>query len=117
MELKFVRQFAPLSLMLLFAGCGTQPVDVVDLNKVIDALVAVLDEGKKPADPGLAQGGEANIAAAAGSAEVTSTAEIEAIEPSKQNPALEAEFLTKFASKLNEVKAMNGPVGVSMSAG
>jgi hypothetical protein len=92
MELRLLRQFAPLSLILLFAGCGTQPVDVVDLNKVVDALVAVLDEGKKPADPGLAQGGEANIAAATGSAEVTSTAEIEAIEPSKQNPRWRPNF-------------------------
>lgn len=117
MELRLLRQFAPLSLILLFAGCGTQPVDVVDLNKVIDALVVVLDEGQKPADPGLTLGAEANGVASASSAEVTSTAEIEAIEPSKQNPAMEKEFLTKFASKLNEVKAMNGPVGVGMSAG
>ena len=117
MKLKLFRQFAPLALMLLFIGCGTQQVDVVDLNKVIDALVVVLDEGKTPATPGLGEGGEANLASTTGSAEITSTAEIEAIEPEKQNPAMEAEFLKKFASKLNEMKAMNSPVGVKMAAG
>lgn len=117
MQLSSIRQFAPLSLILLFVGCNTQQVDVVDLDKVINALVAVLDEGKKPSDPELTQPGQVNITAESGSAEISSTAEIEAIEPAKQDPALEAEFLKKFAAKLNEVKAMNSTVGVNIAAG
>ena len=32
-------------------GCDSQTEDVVDLNKVVDALVAVLDEGAKHCIP------------------------------------------------------------------
>jgi hypothetical protein len=96
-----------------FVGCDNRKADVVDLNKVLEALVSVLDEGGKP----IAADGAANLSASDGSAEVNSTAEIQAIEPEKQDPVKETEFLTKYAAKLNELKAMESPVGVSMSPG
>ncbi|MEQ1824961.1 MAG: hypothetical protein ABL921_03415 [Pirellula sp.] len=107
----------PLSL-----GCGANHADVVDLNKVLDALVAVLDEGKKnnPVEPiadSAVENGLAKIGASDGNAEISSTAEIQAIEPDKQDPTKEKEFLTKYAAKLNEMHVMNSPVGVSMTAG
>jgi len=102
-------------------GCDAQTEDVVDLNKVVDALVAVLDEGAKPKAAG-AVPAEAVVSLDAGAAtdataEITSTAEIEAIEPEKQDPVKEKDFLNKYAAKLNELKAMNSVVGVSMSPG
>jgi hypothetical protein len=110
-------------------GCDAQTEDVVDLNKVVDALVAVLDEGAKPKAAGavpaeavvsLDAGGapvEATASPTDATAEITSTAEIEAIEPEKQDPVKEKDFLSKYAAKLNELKAMNSVVGVSMSPG
>jgi hypothetical protein len=106
-------------------GCDMQNEDVVDLNKVVDALVAVLDEGAKPNTEGAASvEGAANAATAVAAAsptdataEITSTSEIQEIEPEKQDPAKESEFLKKYAAKLNELKAMNSPIGVSMSPG
>jgi hypothetical protein len=101
-------------------GCGVAPVDVVDLDKVLTALVAVLDEGAKTGNAieGTGDaGGTATLAASSVSAEVSTTAEIQQIEPEKQDLAMEASFLTKFAAKLNEVKAMESPVGVAMTSG
>ena len=97
-------------------GCDSQTEDVVDLNKVVDALVAVLDEGAKPNAAGAAPA-KATASPSDATAEITSTAEIEAIEPEKQDPAKEGDFLNKYAAKLNEMKAMNSVVGVSMSPG
>jgi hypothetical protein len=99
--------------MLVLSGCGQAHVDVVDLNKVLDALVQVLDEGTAPTD----QAGAAKIAANDGKAEVSSTAEIQSIEPAKQDPVKESNFLSKYATKLNEMKVMDQPVGVQMSPG
>jgi len=109
-----------IALLAFSAGCSTpNDVEVVDLNKVVDALVAVLDEGNaaKTAAAKEASDAAAAIAATDGNAEVGSTAEIQAIEPEKQDPAKESEFLKKYAAKLNELKVMKAPVGVSMSAG
>jgi len=114
MKVPFTALLSASSLLLFSVGCGSQNVDVVDLNKVIDALVAVLDE--KGAAKGI-DAGTATIAASDGNAEVSSTAEIQALEPDKQNPALESSFLKSYTDKLNEMKAMNTTVGVSMTAG
>ncbi len=117
MKLSF-QAIVPLVTLLAFSvGCTDQSVDVVDLNKVVDALVAVLDEGKVAKNAAIEEAGQAAIIAADGNAEVSSTAEIQAIEPEKQDPAKESEFLKKYAAKLNEMKAMSSPVGVSMSPG
>lgn len=110
-----------IALLAFSAGCSTSnDVDVVNLNKVVDALVAVLDEGNAAKTAAAKEASDAAVAAAAvtdGNAEVSSTAEIQVIEPEKQDPAKESDFLKKYAAKLNELKVMNVPVGVSMSAG
>lgn len=108
----------PVGTMLAFSvGCGVQNEDVVDLNKVVNALVAVLDEGNVAKNAATKEGGEAVVSATDGFAEVSSTTEIQAIEPDKQDPTKESDFLKKYAAKLNEMKAMNAPLGVSMAAG
>lgn len=99
--------------LAFFAGCDNQNVDVVDLNKVLDALVATLDEGK--AD--VAAPGQVDLAVTDGKAEVSSTAEIQAVDPEKQDPTKESDFLKRYAAKLNEMKVMSSPVGVSMTPG
>ncbi|HUP79719.1 MAG TPA: hypothetical protein VM260_14295 [Pirellula sp.] len=106
-----------IALFALVAGCADQSVDVVDLNKVVEALVAVLDEGSVAKNAAPTEGGDAFVSATDGNAEVSSTAEIQAIEPEKQDPMKESDFLKKYAAKLNEVKVMASPVGVSMTAG
>jgi len=110
------------TLIACFIGCEAQSVDVVDLNKVVDALVAVLDEGKVAKITATKEGGDTFDLATDGETQVTSATELppmelEAIEPEKQDATKEADFLKKYAAKLNEMKAMNSPVGVSMSAG
>ena len=110
-----------IALLAFSVGCSTsKDVDVVDLNKVVDALVAVLDEGNAAKTAAAKEASDAAVAAVAatdGNAEVSSTAEIQVIEPEKQDPAKESDFLKKYAAKLNELKVMSVPVGVSMSAG
>jgi hypothetical protein len=105
------------SLMAAISGCASDSshVDVVDLNKVLDALVAVLDESGAPATA--PDAGAANLSATDGKAEISSLAEIQAVEPAKQDPQKETDFLTRYAAKLNEMKVMSSPVGVSMSPG
>ena len=119
----FIATLLPIGTMLAFSvGCGVQNEDVVDLNKVVDALVAVLDEGKAATNTATVNAatketGEAVVSATDGNAEVSSTTEIQAIEPEKQDPTKESDFLKKYAAKLNELKAMHAPLGVSMAPG
>ncbi len=105
------------ALFALSVGCGVDNTDVVDLNKVVDALVAVLDEGAVAKKAAANESTEAVVSTTDGNAEVSSTAEIQAIEPEKQDLTKESEFLKKYAAKLNDLKAMNSPVGVSMTPG
>jgi hypothetical protein len=102
----FILAFASL------AGCATSSsVDVVDLNKVLDALVAVLDEDSKEA-------GEAKLAASdANNPESTSETAIPAIDPAAQDPTKQVDFLKRYAAKLNELKVMSSPVGVAFTQG
>jgi hypothetical protein len=104
-----------LTLIPSMIGCGANSnVDVVDLNRVVDALVAVLDEGsavnRTNSEDTLDEPTEIK-------AEATTMAEIYVVTPEKEDPAKESQFLTKFAAKLNEFKVMRGPVNVSMTAG
>ncbi len=119
MKFSFSSLAPTIALLVLAAGCADQSVDVVDLNKVVEALVAVLDEGSVAKNAATKEGGDGDVfvTAADGNAEVSSTAEIQAIEPEKQDPTKESDFLKKYAAKLNEVKVMASPVGVSMTAG
>ena len=108
----------PVGLLLASTvGCGVDKVDVVDLNKVVEALTAVLDEGKVAKNAAINEGGGDFVSATDGNAEVSSNAEIQAIEPEKQDPTKESDFLKKYAAKLNEMKAMQSPIGVGMSPG
>jgi hypothetical protein len=89
-------------LLLTLTGCGSAPdVEVVDLNKVLDAVAAVLDEGAAPA------------AAPAGDAE---GAPIEVVDAEKEDAAKEKEFLTKLAAKLNEMHMIKSTIGVQLNS-
>lgn len=95
----------------LFVGCGANNVDVVDLNKVLDAVALVLAESDKKGE------GEA-VAVNAATAEVSSQEMmLKAIDPAKQDADKEKEFLTKLATTMNDLKVMQAQVGVSMTAG
>lgn len=113
MKTHFVRVSLLLSAAVL-CGCdagGT--VDVVDLNKVLDALAVVLDESATPDAANV----NVNAAAANGDGQTGTDVKLAAVPPNKQDPAKEAEFLKKYAAKLNEVKAMSSPVGVAFTSG
>lgn len=108
-------QFAKVSLLLsatIFCGCDAGgSVDVVDLNKVLDALAVVLDESSLP------DAAPVNVNVSGDDGQTGTGASLAAIPPTQQDPAKEAAFLQKYANKLNEVKAMSSPVGVSFTAG
>ncbi len=98
----------------LLSGCSSENVDVVDLNKVLDAVASVLAESDKS---GASESATVNVTAENATAEVDSQAMmVEAIDPTKQDAEKEKEFLTKLAAKMNELKVMNAQVGVSMTA-
>jgi hypothetical protein len=107
--MKLVRFLSVLSLgsLVCFVGCSSDKVDVVDLNKVLDAVASVLEEGGAGAD--------ATATAAAGDAQ--QGAKIKAVDPSKIDGEKEKALLTKLADKMNEVKVMDAKVGVSMTPG
>lgn len=108
-------QFAKVSLLLsaaIVVGCDAGgSVDVVDLNKVLDALAVVLDESASP------DSAPAKVSVAGTDGQPDAGASLAAIPPNQQDPAKEAAFLQKYANKLNEVKAMASPVGVAFAAG
>ncbi|MCE3019238.1 MAG: hypothetical protein ACK56W_21460 [Pirellula sp.] len=108
-------QFAKLSLLLsaaIVVGCDAGgSVDVIDLNKVLDALAVVLDESASP------NSAPATVSVAGTDGQPDAGANLAAIPPNQQDLAKEAAFLQKYADKLNEVKAMSSPVGVAFAAG
>ncbi len=86
-------------------GCtASAPVEVIDLNKVLDVLVTVLD------DPA---GGAPGKATATG--EGDTEGKVVEVPVDKQNPALEKEFEKKFAGKLNAAKLMSSPIGIDVN--
>ncbi|XZE19779.1 hypothetical protein SH449x_005107 [Pirellulaceae bacterium SH449] len=96
--------------LVSFTGCMNDQVDVVDLNKVLEAVAAVLEESDG--------GRSSETATIEASAEVDSQEIIlAAIDPASQDSEKEKEFLTKLAAKMNELKVMESQVGVSMAAG
>lgn len=110
------------------AGCSAQPaVDVVDLNKVLDAFATVISELQPSSELANSDSPSSADAAATGAAEAGQiVAESAAGEATKVpaiasagktlDPASEKEFLDRYAAKLNEVKAMHADVGVAMQA-
>lgn len=94
----------------LLTGCGSDNVDVVDLNKVLDAVALVLAEtdGK-----GAGESVAVNASAEVDSQEMM----LQAVDPTKQDAEKEKEFLTKLAATMNDLKVMQAQVGVSMTAG
>jgi hypothetical protein len=108
-------QFGRVSLLLSAAfvcGCNAGgSVDVVDLNKVLDALAVVLDESASP------DAAAVKADAVGTDGQPAAGANLTAIPPTQQDPAKEAAFLQKYANKLNEVKAMSSQVGVAMAPG
>ncbi len=129
-----------LCVLAMISGCGGEEVEVVDLNKVLDALVATLDELKdkkaegvpppaepaaetqpaeapEGAEPAAAEGAEqpADTAAAATPEPIPQTESglkpIESTEGQKENMKI---FLTAYAKNLNAAKIMKKPLGVQL---
>jgi hypothetical protein len=118
---------------VLVSGCvASQPVDVVDLNKVLQALSTVLDESAA-ANPTASEGEAAGakvVASDANSAEPNAATDgapsgaggvaqgtVAGGDAISRDPAKEAEFLKRYAEELNKLKVMTAPVGVSMAPG
>ena len=111
-----------LGLCASFSGCMSQGSNaMVDLNKVLDALVAVLDESGQ-ASAGSA--GTTSDGTAGTGATIAIDGATESVEGVAQvgsppiDPAKEQAFLDSYAKKLNEVKALeNGTLGVAIQPG
>jgi len=103
-SLKLLCGFVLLGLPILgLVGCNVATqVEVVDLNKVLDALAAVLDEAdaENSAD---GSGAEAAVG-------------ITPVATEDEDAAKQDAFLQKYAAKLNELQLTNSPIGVMMSA-
>jgi hypothetical protein len=96
--------------LAVLSGCGTDNVDVVDLNKVLDAVALVLAESD---NKGAGESVTVNASAEVDSQEMM----LQAIDPTKQDADKEKEFLAKLAATMNDLKVMQSKVGVSMTAG
>lgn len=82
------------------SGCGVaEDVEVVDLNKVLDAFIAVLDEGANEPAAGDAVAPEG----------------VQPIEPGQQDADKQREFLAKFAARLNASQMTTSNIGVQMN--
>ena len=118
------------SLVLVLTGCGSAPdVEVVDLNRVLDAVAELLDEGGDK--PAVAQAGDAQPADQKPAAEKSADAKpadaaagevlgevvaIEPIDPAKEDPAKQKDFLIKLAAKLNEMHMIKSTIGCQLNA-
>ena len=94
-----------LVMLALVGGCSSTPVEVVDLNKVLDIFSATLTEldGKQAADVDAAAGDDAENQAVVG-VEVVDAEDKEKTES----------FITLFRTKLNAAKLVSKPIGVKI---
>lgn len=94
-------------LMLLVTGCGgSRRIEVIDLDRVLTILDAVM---KTPIS------GEASPPAASNPAE-SETVEVERLDSGAEREALTSEFLTRFSTALNAAQLMSRPVGVVLES-
>lgn len=92
----------------LLSGCGQeQPVEVVDLNRVLDVLVEVLDA------PAAEAGQQAQLTATNESDGGQAGAKAE-LAPVPEDPGKTQAFLTRYATALNAAKLIESPIGVHM---
>lgn len=102
------------SLLLVLAGCGTAPdVEVVDLNRVLDAVAALLDEAAD--QPAAAPAVDPQPAEPVSDVAVEVVA-IEPIDPAKEDAAKQEEFLKKLAAKLNEMQMIKSTIGCQLNS-
>lgn len=117
---------------VLVIGCMPSPsVDIVDLDKVLQALSNVLDESSASTPvPSGTEAGSTNVLASQENTADAATATgapsdtagvaqgtVAGGNPIQPDPAKEAEFLKRYAAELNKLQAMASPVGVSMAPG
>jgi hypothetical protein len=101
-------------LVALFAGCSTrQNVEVVDLNKVLDAVAAALDEAPARQDQPATDSDDTQDQPEDPQAEIVA---IEPVDPDKEDSAKQDEFLKKLAVKLNDMKMIQSKIGVKMNS-
>lgn len=104
-------------LALLLSGCGgSKKVDVVDLNKVLDIFVRVMNE----------KDSTANTAQADGKPKVTNTSakpkaaggakSSDSIQAVKEDKDKQQKILKRFADELNKAKLISKPIGVQFMA-
>lgn len=89
-----------LFLMFICLGCTSQPVEVIDLNKVLDIFNATMDEFKQTPMEGVS----------------ATTGTITPVGMENQNPKYDAMFIQAFAENLNSAKLMSRPLGVGMKS-
>ena len=89
---------------LLFAGCHRGPIELIDLDRVLDILS---EELKRPID-----------AAATDSVEIAKTEDgkVAGLEESAEKPEMTRQFLDRFAKSLNAAKLLSTPIGVRMDS-
>ncbi|MCH2129903.1 MAG: hypothetical protein MK179_12205 [Pirellulaceae bacterium] len=85
------------------SGCVTHTnVEVIDLNQVLDILMATMDES--------------DAASAANPANSSQPEDIAQVAAAEEDAAKQQELLTRFATELNSRKLIQSPIGVSLNA-
>ena len=109
-----------------FAGCSSSEpdVEVIDLNRVLDIMIGVLE---KPADAAVAKKTEKKEVKAdakeakgkegadEGAEKKPGEVELQPVEPIKEDKAKQTAFLKQFADELNKAKLVKSPVGVILN--
>jgi hypothetical protein len=90
----------------LLTGCAqTEPVEVIDLNRVLDILVQVLDDSAG----GAAEQTQLTATNETDGAETGAEAEVV---PVPEDPTKTKAFLNRYASALNAANLIQSPIGV-----
>lgn len=84
---------------LFTSACSTAHVEVIDLNKVLDVMIATIDQLADNKVEGADENANAEEVLAAADAD---------------NSAVSGEFLTTYTKNLNDAKVMTKPVGTVM---
>ncbi|MEZ6087853.1 MAG: hypothetical protein R3C05_07490 [Pirellulaceae bacterium] len=101
-------------LSLTMIGCQSSSQEMIDLNRVLDLLVEVLDAQSMPASGEVAVAGSAEDLSATATDGESVAGGVVPIDPTKADPAAEKTFLAAFAQKLNSAALITSPIGVKI---
>ncbi|MCP4698140.1 MAG: hypothetical protein GY862_15000 [Gammaproteobacteria bacterium] len=105
---------AGIGCVLFLSGCGSsEPVEVIDLNKVLDVVVDSMKQTSDKQAGGGVAGDKQDVASSAETAETAEPAETPKVSDAEKAKKM-AEFLALCTENMNKAKLISKPIGLGL---